>query len=414
MGLCEALFTAMLVIVTGLLFIDLVPLQETMVCDNYTDLVKCPEGFFSSNYQAAREKFVVAATEAGATVERHSVLTEGSVEYFVDTAFIPGGQPEKLLVHVSGTHGVEGYAGSAIQTKLLREKNASLLLGPSVLFIHALNPYGMAHFRRFNEHNVDLNRNYMSSEQWETARNRDPNVGGYENLRSLLSPETAPRLIDRYAIFFKGAQALWKHGFSSLKRTFVTGQYHDPKGIYYGGASEEQSIALLRNILSRHAHAAQEAVFIDVHTGLGPFGVDTIMVSSPEEEERAREVFKGTRVQNDKTAKNGPSGGYDLAMGLIRPYPELPPKSIAVTEEFGTVLPIFVARSIILENAAYQHAPGSYVHEVMAQWVRDAFYPQEMRFKSAVLSRGAKTFWNAFRYLQGPEEVESLNEPASL
>ena len=62
---------------------------------------------------------------------------------------------------ISGTHGVEGFAGSALQVGLLDEGIQNELSPESaVLMIHAINPYGMAHLRRFNEDNVDLNRNF--------------------------------------------------------------------------------------------------------------------------------------------------------------------------------------------------------------------------------------------------------------
>jgi hypothetical protein len=32
----------------------------------------------------------------------------------------------------------------------------------AVVFIHAVNPYGMSFWRRWNENNVDLNRNFLS------------------------------------------------------------------------------------------------------------------------------------------------------------------------------------------------------------------------------------------------------------
>lgn len=399
---CEAVFSALFVIATGLLFIDLVPLQETMRCPgNYTNATECPEVFFSSTYQQARNRFLAAAEAAHGAIEHHRIFTEGSVDYFMDTAFFQGKQPGKLLVHASGTHGVEGYTGSAIQVKLLQEWNATARSGPSILFVHAVNPYGMSHFRRFNEENVDLNRNYLTEKQWQQAKERDPNIAGYEDLRSVLVPDVPPRFIDRYVFLLTAAKTVARHGFTKLKRAFVTGQYHDPNGIYYGGDKEQKSVSVLRAVLKAHVAAAHatETIYIDVHTGLGPTGVDTFMVSDAQEEAKAKQVFHGARVQNDQTASSGPSSGYNLAMGVIRPIDELGANALVVTEEFGTVHGLFVARATILENAAYRLCRGSYVHAVMQTWVRDAFYPQERNFKESTLSRGSAAFWKAFQHL---------------
>ena len=70
---------------------------------------------------------------------------------------------KRTLVLSSGTHGVEGFAGSGIQTGLLNGGIGSRLpKGVNLLMIHGVNPFGMAHHRRTNEDNVDLNRNFRN------------------------------------------------------------------------------------------------------------------------------------------------------------------------------------------------------------------------------------------------------------
>ena len=57
----------------------------------------------------------------------------------------------------------------------------------SLLMIHALNPFGMAHLRRVNEDNVDLNRNFLlAGEQFRGSPQR------YRDLDPLLNPPTPP------------------------------------------------------------------------------------------------------------------------------------------------------------------------------------------------------------------------------
>ncbi|EPY36438.1 hypothetical protein STCU_00582 [Strigomonas culicis] len=381
----------------GILFLDLVPLQEPMTCANYTDHDACPETYFAMTYQDAREKFLAAAAQANAEVDHALVLTVGNVQYYMDTAFIRGSRREHLLVHASGTHGVEGFTGSAIQNKILRDWNATS--GPSVLFVHGINPYGMAHNRRANENNVDLNRNYLTAAEWQEVLQRDPNSTEYSALQHFFTPQKAPRFIDRYLFFVTAVPQLVKHGYAALKRALVTGQYHHAEGVSYGGDKEQRSIALLREILTRHSSGVSKAVFVDVHTGLGKYGKDTIMTSSAEEAAWAAEIFNHTTVQDHNTATAGPSSGYSLAKGIIRPCGDITETCLAVTEEFGTVNPLFVARATVLENQAYHTCRGSYVHAVMGTWFRDAFYPQELSYKQAVLKGGRDTFHRAFQYL---------------
>lgn len=68
----------------------------------------------------------------------------------------------KALIIVSGTHGIEGYCGSACQRAILQSGTCTRLPpGVRVYLVHALNPFGFAMGRRVDEHNVDLNRNFL-------------------------------------------------------------------------------------------------------------------------------------------------------------------------------------------------------------------------------------------------------------
>ncbi|CUF83659.1 membrane-associated protein, putative [Bodo saltans] len=159
-------FGALLVIFVGLLFVDLVPLQENMMCEagTYANASECPDAVFSQTYFDARAKFRAAAKAAGAQLSSYTIVEEDNFLYTTDVAVLVGKKKGSLVVHISGTHGVEGFIGSAIQTDLLNTWNSSRADGATIVFVHAVNPYGMAHFRRFNEHNVDLNRNVMWSD----------------------------------------------------------------------------------------------------------------------------------------------------------------------------------------------------------------------------------------------------------
>ena len=124
-----------------------------------------PIRYFSSSYESAREAFLEAAQHAGASVEnfQNPHHGPGGEPLFTDVALLGSAGAKNVLVLSSATHGVEGFAGSGIQVGLFRE---GLLARPgedtSVLMIHAINPYGFAPLRRFNEGNVDLNRNFVT------------------------------------------------------------------------------------------------------------------------------------------------------------------------------------------------------------------------------------------------------------
>lgn len=104
------------------------------------------ECYFSESYEAASKLFLDSATIAGAKFIPMPVGTD----LVTSVAVLEGGQSGKYLVHISGTHGPEGYAGSAIQSAALQyialnkvyadeESRKSL---PTMIFVHANNPYG--------------------------------------------------------------------------------------------------------------------------------------------------------------------------------------------------------------------------------------------------------------------------------
>jgi hypothetical protein len=60
--------------------------------------------------------------------------------------------------------------------------------------IHAVNPFGFAFGRRWNENNVDLNRNaLLTQEEWDKVKSRDANIAGYQDFNSLFNPPRKPR-----------------------------------------------------------------------------------------------------------------------------------------------------------------------------------------------------------------------------
>ena len=79
---------------------------------------------FPADYAAARRRFLAAAEARGARIDTRPIPARGprGEELALDVAYIGPAFPERLLVVSSGIHGVEGFAGSAIQHQLLRAR----------------------------------------------------------------------------------------------------------------------------------------------------------------------------------------------------------------------------------------------------------------------------------------------------
>ena len=121
--------------------------------------------YFSSSYAEARAKFLDAARHAEAELASYRLPDYSGPtdeELVVDVARMRVARARNLLLVISGTHGVEGFAGSGCQVGFFDDQlYEALLPHAGAILIHALNPFGFAWLRRVNENNVDLNRNFQ-------------------------------------------------------------------------------------------------------------------------------------------------------------------------------------------------------------------------------------------------------------
>ena len=349
--------------------------------------------------------------------------SQQQTDYTTDIVVIPGNQPG-LTIHSSGVHGVEGYAGSAIQVAFLQllgqlynenEHGPLRWRHPTIILVHAVNPVGMAHYRRVNERNVDLNRNGLRPDEWSSEYVRaHPNRDNYDRFSAtLFNPASPPNIFWSAGIgyYVKAAVAVVRYGLAKLKAGMVGGQYHEPTGIFYGGKDHaEPSLRLLEEWLrdfltATTASSSSDAVtWIDVHTGLGPFGVDTLLVSNLSDDEQAApemqvQHYFNAATQTDSTSASNVAQGYENVKGFINNYYKYlfsdEQKALIVTQEFGTLHLILVGRALILENAAYQHLPSDEAIDWAKRTTKPAFYPQSQRWRRMVLERGIRVLLEA-------------------
>src|SRR6266480_1237015 len=124
------------------------------------------KGFFADDYATARSSFLGACQTKQCRLKMYKNdrcnVIDGA-ELIADIARFGSDQAEKVLVLISGTHGVEGFCGSACQSAAVTQGLfGDLPPGLAGVMIHAINPYGFMHCRRVTEYNVDLNRNCVA------------------------------------------------------------------------------------------------------------------------------------------------------------------------------------------------------------------------------------------------------------
>ena len=345
---------------------------------------------FSPDYATARERFRLAAGARGARVEARSIEARSASgdELTIDVAYLGPDAPETVLALSSGLHGVEGFAGSAVQHQLLTEQLDGLRLpdGGGLLLVHALNPFGFDGLRRVNESNVDLNRNFVSHPDGHVA-NPD-----YEELYDAINPV---RMDDAEADAALVARLMaWgqEHGLARLQAALTVGQYIHPEGLQFGGSRDEDSNRLLRELAPAETRGAEHVGWIDFHTGLGPFGeVEMISESPPEapDFQRAR-AWWGETVQSTVSGDSVSAAVHGaLEVGLAE---ALPGRALtAATAEFGTHDPVRVAQALRADNWLHQHGDleSRQARDIKRELV-EVFRPDDRAWEASVLEIGAR------------------------
>jgi hypothetical protein len=393
-------------------------------------LVNPSASYFSPlDYEKARSEFRAAARGAGAALHTlplqgdcwggacgDSDAFKGPDGLTIEVAVLQGSGAQSsgpALLHMSGVHGVEGIAGSAIQTRwlhLVASGEAQMPKGVTAILVHLVNPYGFKHGRRYNENNVDLNRNCIvkgvqtpgnETLSFEWCRDSHPAKEAYQAFSYAMNWSRRWRAPWDDALFLlRAAYLLCLHKYTTLKRAAISGQYFNDKGIWFGGFCLQPSHEALLAFLRRECGSHNPIVHLDVHTGLGPCGVDTMLYKYREEVaafcvEALGEPKQKGYIMGSKADEKNAAAGYDLTKGLSSMY--LPilgaqapgwKQGLSMTQEFGTVSPIAVIKACARENAAFVHgATQEEAKEAVAE-VRDAFYVHSSAWQEAVMKRG--------------------------
>jgi hypothetical protein len=179
-------------------------------------------------------------------------------------------EQKNLLVLTTGVHGMEGYIGSVMLDVFFEEIYDGLDKDDTgVLVVANVNPYGMKYMRRYNENNVDLNRNFiMDWERFDLSSNKD-----YPKVQSFLEPvgKIGNAFWHEVGFYLNLAKEAIFTGADVISDALLTGQYESPQGVYYGGTGDEASTKYLKGVFNDCLEGEYEnIVHIDIHSGYGP------------------------------------------------------------------------------------------------------------------------------------------------
>ena len=345
-----------------------------------------PIRHFSGTYAEARQKFLDAAAQAGAAIESFVLdAYRGALGEVlaIDVAFLGKPDATRLLIVTSGTHGPEGFCGSGCQIATLNDPELLSRIeqaGIGVLLVHAVNPHGFSHLHRTNEDNIDLNRNHIRFDR------PLPVNAAYSDVEPFVLPaHWPPTDADNTAM----AAYIEKHGAWAFRTALSAGQYTSPDGVFYGGKAPSWSNRTMRGILRKYGAAATHIGWIDIHTGLGPYGHgEKIYAGRNEAAELARaRAWWGADVF---APFEGQSASVDVSGPVVSAvYDECPQAGVALMGlEFGTLPDQEVMPRLRADTWLRRH-PEAPAEQRLAirQDLRDAFYCDNDEWKGMVLGQ---------------------------
>lgn len=357
---------------------------------------------FSHSYGEARERFLKAASarQCALAVRTHpDARGPDGGGLAIDVATGGDAAARAVLIVSSGTHGVEGYAGSGIQTAWLEDADAQRAIdgkGVRIVLLHALNPWGFAHDARGDDDNVDLNRNFRDFGAPQPANE------GYARLHRVLVPERWPPSLASQARLW---MAVLRQGPRAVQAAISRGQYEFADGLFYGGAAPSWSNRMLHALIGAAVAGASAVGWVDLHSGLGRRAQCELIFNGRNDAvdlararrwwgERVTSMYDGSSASSDLAGTN--FAALDAA-GVA--------SAVAVTIEAGTHSPRVVLDALRARQWLRNH-PGAApaLHKTILAQSRDAFYVDTDAWKNAVYAAAREAL------LRG---VDALNREAA-
>lgn len=328
-------------------------------------------------YLTARKNFIDTVLSKGGN---HTSLILNDIkgcegeELSIDIGYFGQENPEKLVIHSSGIHGVEGFHGSDIQLKIISDNLPDMNDNIGLLFIHCINPYGMSWIRRFNESNVDLNRNFREDISLQCSE-------VYETLNTFLNP-TEEIKFPRLSFLYGFIKARLSHSMEKLTQGVVEGQNKYKHGLFNIGDKLEKGPEILLDWLKHRFHNIKLIINIDVHSGLGKYGDDAVLTKDND-----YFSFFGDKV------KSPGNGTYDISGFLSDGFKMCFPTSdvYGFAHEFGTFNPPELLRGLISENY-YHHYQHVNVNHVSKVTLKNLYYPNDEIWRLNTINSGIDIF----------------------
>ena len=354
--------------------------------------------YFYNTYEQVRENIknrVKKLTDEGVTVEVSEYAVDENDDLYIDNIYIPSNKENKnLIILTTGVHGMEGYIGSVMLDVFFEEIYPTLNKDTTgVLVVANVNPYGMKYKRRYNENNVDLNRNFIIDwDNFDLSSNKD-----YPEVKEFLQPEgkIGNALWHEVGFYASLAKEALTKGTDKVSDALLTGQYEYSNGVYYGGNGDEKSTAYLKNVFNECLDGEYEnLVHIDIHSGYGP-RYNMVIFNSVFEtmtEAETKEAFGYDYViSHDSESFYATTGDTTDYFYRLAERKESEKGLFSTCFEFGTIGDSFIDSILSLkytvdENRQHWYPSDSSVtSEVVKENYNELFYPTETKWREKTI-----------------------------
>ncbi|MDD3975572.1 MAG: DUF2817 domain-containing protein [Candidatus ainarchaeum sp.] len=353
--------------------------------------------YFYKNYFEARNKFIELSKKNKFEQENYKI----EKNLTIDVSFKKTNK-DKLIIFLSGVHGVEGYLGSGFQNLFLdkffqKNKNKS-----SVLLIHSLNPYGYANNRRYNKNNVDLNRNNI--ENFKNVKNINPKYTEiFRNLLPVYNPKNTNFFTVYFYYYIKLFLQMIKYAPSDVINASGFGQNIDSKSVCYCGNKKEKETLILENILKKHTKEFKKVIFVDIHSGSARKYEIATYTNYPEDSKEIKlikKIWKNTKSRFTKARAMNHIGSVEDSF-----YKNCKSKEkYDITLEYGTILRFsmimslsYLARLLVIENSIYNRKKKRKYKKIKRR-MKEAYFPEDETYYLFFKKRTSKFIKRIYKY----------------
>lgn len=360
--------------------------------------------YFKNSYEESDAHFNEIYTKLRSSNKEAEIYQFLYAHGNIKSYYFSSPKPDNLLIMISGTHGVEGFTGSAIQ-RYLAEQGLPLDR-TSVLMVHGFNLWGFKNLRRVNENNIDLNRNFVID------RNHfKPDDSDYAKLNDFLNPQTPGSAgFIAHAVFIgRAVMNIVQYSIESLRASILKGQYSFENGLFYGGREPQAQDLLIEQLIQRYIKNQKKVFLIDLHTGYGERSKLHLLAgrAADPNSQNLKKVFSESEIDFSDKKKFYAVEGEMLTYFANRIAQKIPQAEVVgITFEYGTLDSqktlgsIESLRRMVLENQNFHHPADEAASSEIKSLYREMFYPSDADWRLSVLNQTEFQIKKIYDYLK--------------